>query len=135
MSRRENKPSKNIKWVCIISQNTRGLELDKKYKKFVKRIKRRNLFAVCLHKTWPTSISTLENENSIEFNSRLDQNHVKSRRLEQTLRILLSEYAVTAWRSTQFIVYNDIRARIIVVHLLKTTWTMKLETFWYHYML
>ena len=38
--------------------------------------------------------------------------------LEQTLRILLSEYTVTAWRSTQFIVYNDIRARIIAVHLL-----------------
>ena len=96
-------------------------EIRQKIQEVCPTIKRRNLFAVCLHKTWPTSISTLENENSIKFNSRLDQNHVKSRRLEQTLRILLSEYAVTASRSTQFIVYNDIRARIIAVHLLKTT--------------
>ena len=55
---------------------------------------------------------------TIIFSSGLDPNHVQSRRGEQGARILLSENAVTVWRSTVSTVHNNLGARIVAVGLL-----------------
>ena len=71
MSRRVNKPAKNIKCVCIIPQNTRGLKSDEKVQELCTTIKSRNIFAVYLQESWRTGIIVLEYENCIIFSSRL----------------------------------------------------------------
>ena len=118
MSRIANNSPKNKKCVCIIPQNTRGLESDEKIQELCTTIKSSNIFAACIQETWRTGVSILEHENCIIFSNGLDPNLVKSRRGEQGVGILLSKNAVTAWKSAGSTVHNDFRARIIAVRLL-----------------
>ena len=118
MSRTANNLPKNKECVYIISQNTRGLKSDTKIQELGTKIKSRNIFPACFQETWRTGVSTFEHENCIIFSNGLDPNLVKGRHVKQGVGILLSKNAVTAWKSTGFIVHNDLGARIIAVRLL-----------------
>ena len=118
MSRRANNSPKHQKYVFIISQNTKWLKLDEKIQELCTTIKRRNIFEACLQETCRTGVSRREHKICIIFSSGLEPNLVKSQRGEQGVAILLSKNAVTAWKSAQSIVCNDLGAIIIAVRLL-----------------
>ena len=98
MSRRASKVSKNKKYVCIISQNTRELKPNEIIKELCTITKKRSIFAVYLQETWQNGISTLEDKNCVIFSNGLDPNNVKSCCGEHGIEILLNENAATAWR-------------------------------------
>ena len=88
----------------------------KKYKKFVPQLKEE--IYLWFEETWQTGISTLKDENCIILSSGLDPNHIKSRRGEREVGILLNGNAATAWKSAAPIARNDLRARTISARLL-----------------